>query len=262
MHRGTLWCLGCGRTGPEIAKWFNLSAAERAAVSASLPARLAAMGLPPGGDRERSRRPTRSRGAAQTSCGVAAACHRSNRPRRRPHRAARLEAQRGPRRSALAGVVDGAAHLGRALADLDVLAAITFGARHDRARGRAEAAFGRVVARHAGRGRRIERALAVGLHAARAAQTRVLRHADGDRIRSAERRVQARVARRALGDARLRAEVAVGPLDTQPVEAIAVADTGATEGALGLTQRRAGVGNATAQPGPAPRPAAPRCRAA
>ena len=52
MHRGTLWCLGCGRTGPEIAKWFNLSAAERAAVSASLPARLAAMGLPPGGDRE------------------------------------------------------------------------------------------------------------------------------------------------------------------------------------------------------------------
>ncbi len=52
MHRGTGWCLGCGRSGPEIARWWNLSPAERAAVSAALPERLAAMGLPEGGDRE------------------------------------------------------------------------------------------------------------------------------------------------------------------------------------------------------------------
>lgn len=55
-HRGTGWCLGCGRTGPEIAKWFNLSAGERAAVTATLPARLAAMGLPPGGNHEQGHR--------------------------------------------------------------------------------------------------------------------------------------------------------------------------------------------------------------
>lgn len=34
------WCLGCGRTLAEIAGWTRLSDDERAAVMASLPARL------------------------------------------------------------------------------------------------------------------------------------------------------------------------------------------------------------------------------
>jgi hypothetical protein len=45
MERGKGWCLGCGRTGREIARWWNLTEAERAAVRADLPHRLAAMGL-------------------------------------------------------------------------------------------------------------------------------------------------------------------------------------------------------------------------
>ena len=40
------WCLGCGRTGNEIAAWTSLSDAERDALMAAMPARLAAMGLP------------------------------------------------------------------------------------------------------------------------------------------------------------------------------------------------------------------------
>ena len=51
MERGKGWCLGCGRTGREIARWWNFSDAERAAVRADLPKRLAEMGLPPRGNR-------------------------------------------------------------------------------------------------------------------------------------------------------------------------------------------------------------------
>jgi hypothetical protein len=35
-------CIGCGRTLNEIAQWAALSAAERAAIMATLPRRLAA----------------------------------------------------------------------------------------------------------------------------------------------------------------------------------------------------------------------------
>jgi uncharacterized protein len=35
-------CLGCGRTIDEIARWTDMSAAERARVMSELPARLAA----------------------------------------------------------------------------------------------------------------------------------------------------------------------------------------------------------------------------
>lgn len=38
------WCLGCGRTGAEIAAWPFLDAAEREAVVAGLAARLSGLG--------------------------------------------------------------------------------------------------------------------------------------------------------------------------------------------------------------------------
>jgi predicted Fe-S protein YdhL (DUF1289 family) len=40
----TSTCLGCGRTLAEIAGWTRYSEAERDAIMAALPARLAAMG--------------------------------------------------------------------------------------------------------------------------------------------------------------------------------------------------------------------------
>ena len=40
------WCLGCGRTGTEIASWTSLTDAERDALMAAMPERLRAMGLP------------------------------------------------------------------------------------------------------------------------------------------------------------------------------------------------------------------------
>ena len=51
MERTSGWCLGCGRTGREITRWWNFTDDERAAVRAELPLRLAAMGLPPRGSR-------------------------------------------------------------------------------------------------------------------------------------------------------------------------------------------------------------------
>jgi hypothetical protein len=39
-------CLGCGRTLPEIARWHRIDRAERLAIMASLPARMAKAGLP------------------------------------------------------------------------------------------------------------------------------------------------------------------------------------------------------------------------
>ena len=40
------WCLGCGRTGAEIAAWPRITEEERDRVMALLPARLEALGLP------------------------------------------------------------------------------------------------------------------------------------------------------------------------------------------------------------------------
>ena len=50
LDLGTGYCLGCGRTGDEIAGWLGYTDAERDAVMARLPARLRAIGPPPGGD--------------------------------------------------------------------------------------------------------------------------------------------------------------------------------------------------------------------
>ncbi len=39
----TTYCLGCGRTGNEVAGWLSYSAIERRRVMAELPDRLASM---------------------------------------------------------------------------------------------------------------------------------------------------------------------------------------------------------------------------
>jgi predicted Fe-S protein YdhL (DUF1289 family) len=43
----TSLCLGCGRTLPEIARWHRIEGAERLAIMARLPARMADAGLEP-----------------------------------------------------------------------------------------------------------------------------------------------------------------------------------------------------------------------
>ena len=43
----TSLCLGCGRTLPEIARWHRIEGAERLAIMARLPARMADAGLKP-----------------------------------------------------------------------------------------------------------------------------------------------------------------------------------------------------------------------
>ena len=45
MDPRTNLCLGCGRTLPEIARWQRMESAERLAVMAQLPARMAEAGL-------------------------------------------------------------------------------------------------------------------------------------------------------------------------------------------------------------------------
>ena len=45
MDPRTDLCLGCGRTLPEIARWPRMDNAERLAVMAELPARMAEAGL-------------------------------------------------------------------------------------------------------------------------------------------------------------------------------------------------------------------------
>lgn len=53
LDAGGRLCVGCGRTGNEIAGWLSMSAEQRRRVMAELPARLAAMqaerdgGVPP-----------------------------------------------------------------------------------------------------------------------------------------------------------------------------------------------------------------------
>ncbi len=41
----TKLCFGCGRTLPEIARWHAMESAERLALMASLPLRMAEAGL-------------------------------------------------------------------------------------------------------------------------------------------------------------------------------------------------------------------------
>jgi uncharacterized protein len=43
---GSGLCHGCGRTLPEIARWHRIDNAERLAIMAQLPARMADAGLP------------------------------------------------------------------------------------------------------------------------------------------------------------------------------------------------------------------------
>jgi uncharacterized protein len=45
MDPGSNLCFGCGRTLPEIARWHRMESAERRAVMALLPARMAEAGL-------------------------------------------------------------------------------------------------------------------------------------------------------------------------------------------------------------------------
>lgn len=40
LDAGTGWCLGCGRTGPEIAAWGAMDSEARVALKARLPERL------------------------------------------------------------------------------------------------------------------------------------------------------------------------------------------------------------------------------
>ena len=47
MDPKTKLCFGCGRTLPEIARWHRMDRAERLAVMALLPARMADAGLEP-----------------------------------------------------------------------------------------------------------------------------------------------------------------------------------------------------------------------
>ncbi len=47
MDPKTKLCFGCGRTLPEIARWHRMDSAERLAVMALLPTRMADAGLEP-----------------------------------------------------------------------------------------------------------------------------------------------------------------------------------------------------------------------
>jgi uncharacterized protein len=47
MDPRTNLCFGCGRTLPEIARWSGMDSAERLAVMALLPTRMAEAGLTP-----------------------------------------------------------------------------------------------------------------------------------------------------------------------------------------------------------------------
>jgi predicted Fe-S protein YdhL (DUF1289 family) len=49
-------CFGCGRTLPEIARWSGMDGAERRAVMALLPARMAEAGLEPVEPRRKAER--------------------------------------------------------------------------------------------------------------------------------------------------------------------------------------------------------------
>lgn len=44
MDEATGWCIGCGRTLDEIARWGSTNQADRDAVMAELPARMEKLG--------------------------------------------------------------------------------------------------------------------------------------------------------------------------------------------------------------------------
>jgi len=44
MDEATGWCIGCGRTLDEIARWGETGQADRDAVTAQLPARMEKLG--------------------------------------------------------------------------------------------------------------------------------------------------------------------------------------------------------------------------
>jgi predicted Fe-S protein YdhL (DUF1289 family) len=46
IDRASGFCMGCGRTGAEIGGWVSMSAPQRRAVMAELPARLALVAAP------------------------------------------------------------------------------------------------------------------------------------------------------------------------------------------------------------------------
>lgn len=71
MERGTGWCFGCGRTGPEITHWYRYGDDEREAKLAALPARLAAIGLACGPSLEEGRRLAREQRLAARDRQVA-----------------------------------------------------------------------------------------------------------------------------------------------------------------------------------------------
>jgi uncharacterized protein len=54
MDPRTNLCFGCGRTLAEIARWSGMDGAERAAIMAQLPVRMADAGLPPAAPGKRS----------------------------------------------------------------------------------------------------------------------------------------------------------------------------------------------------------------
>ena len=55
------YCLGCGRTGAEIASWPRITDEERDAITAQLEARLDAMGMPRDADGRREEGERRAR---------------------------------------------------------------------------------------------------------------------------------------------------------------------------------------------------------
>ncbi len=59
IHPGARICVGCLRTGDEIAAWSRLTPAERAAIMAALPARAPALTAPE--NRPSARRAGRAR---------------------------------------------------------------------------------------------------------------------------------------------------------------------------------------------------------
>jgi uncharacterized protein len=69
LERKSGFCLGCGRTGAEIAAWPRISDDERDAITALLAARLDAMGMPhdPEGRREEGERRARAQRMGETS---------------------------------------------------------------------------------------------------------------------------------------------------------------------------------------------------
>lgn len=61
LDRASGWCLGCGRTGAEIAAWPRMSDDERDRLMALMPPRLEALGLPADLDARREEGERRAR---------------------------------------------------------------------------------------------------------------------------------------------------------------------------------------------------------